>query len=133
MTLFPPEVARKPIHVVLGSQGSALICVGGMNFQLPAILDSWFREFGKHVAIWGIPVGSMKAKIQVAASAMRDLPPPCLVHGRSDNSSVTVLEVAGEVYLFAVGISQLVGESTEEWNGRLRQHRERQPEFNITL
>jgi len=108
-------------------EGKAVICVGGMSFQLPAVLDSWFRDLGKHVVIWGIPVSDKPEEIEVTVSAMRDLPSPCLVHWAPDNSDESIQEVAKAAVGYANGTSVPKGESSADWQRRLDDHRSRTP------
>lgn len=113
--------------------GRAIVAIGGKSFQLPAILDSWFRQFRRHAPIWGIPVGKTPEEIAVAVSAMRDLPTPCLVHWMCDSSPASVQHVAQQVVDFARGISCPDEELEGDWLARLRAHNERPAQININL
>ena len=112
--------------------GKAVVCLGGMSFQLPAILDSWFREYDKRVAVFGIPVGDSPEKLEMAVSAMRDLPSPCEVHWVEDNSNSSISEIAEQVVALLNG-KPPVGVTKTGWKGRVRKHRERKPRFNVSL
>lgn len=114
-------------------KGRAIVAIGGKSFQLPAILDSWFRHFRRHAPIWGIPVGKTPGEIEVAVSAMRDLPTPCLVHWVNDSSSDSLQQVAKQVVDFAWRINCPDEELQVSWHARLRTHNERPAEFNISL
>ncbi len=113
-------------------RGKAVICVGGMSFQLPAILDSWFREFSKAVAVFGIPVGDTPEKLEPAVSAMSDLPLPCEVHWASDNSDSAICGITEQIVTL-LGGRPPEGVTGTGWNERLRKHRERRPQIDVNL
>jgi phosphoribosylcarboxyaminoimidazole (NCAIR) mutase len=112
--------------------GKAVVCVGGMSFQLPAVLDSWFREFYNPVAVLGIPVGDTPERLEPAVSAMRDLPSPCEVHWASDNSDSSICGIAEQVAVLLDGRPP-DGVAEAGWSERLRKHRERLPQTNVDL
>jgi phosphoribosylcarboxyaminoimidazole (NCAIR) mutase len=104
-------------------QGQVVICVGGKSFQLPAILDSLFRELGKHVVVFGIPVGKTYKDRRPAVSAMRDLPKPCKVHAFTNNFKTTIQKAVDEAADYVQSGAVPPGESETEWQDRFAAHR----------
>jgi len=110
-----------------------LAAVGGKSWQLPAILVSWLLEFRKNIPVWGVPVGNNPKELEVAVSAMRDVPPPCNVLWMPDNTDESLIIVAqGMTDLVLRGVRP-EGWSTDEWMARLRKLDEKPAEININL
>jgi|GEM_PF-6006583 len=98
-----------------------LIGVGGLSYQAPAVLASHFLRLRVQVVIFGIPVGVSPEKLQMAYSAMHDLPSPLFIHCVPDHSKESVEEVTTKAVGYINGTIppiELV-EDERAWNYRL--------------
>lgn len=127
---------RNPNHVHLfceDFEGAVVIACGGKSFQLPAVMDSFFRELKKHVVIFGIPVGDTPEKLAPAISAMRDVPAPVRVHWFPDSSEESIRSAAAQAVGFASGRFVPEGETKSDWEMRQAQHWTQSSRINIRL
>jgi phosphoribosylcarboxyaminoimidazole (NCAIR) mutase len=113
----------------------ALIGVGGLSYQAPAVLASHFLRLGVQLVIFGIPVGDSLEKLQMAYSAMHDLPLPLFIHSVPDHSKELVEEVTTKAVGYINGTipSIELGESEGEWQSRLTSFRNSIPRMNVDI